>query len=65
MTLNTHSSDDSTSQDGNDVSIEITQERLDELFEAAKAAMVRKGKQKQVVEQPTDEEEVITIADSK
>ena len=54
----------SNSSDGEE-SVEITQERLDQLFEAAKAAMIRKGKQKQVAEQSSIEEEVITIADSR
>jgi len=43
----------------------ITQESLDALFEAAKAAMIRKGKQKQAVQQFSGEEELIVVAGSK
>jgi polyribonucleotide nucleotidyltransferase len=61
-----YSSDDSTSQSGSDDSLEITQEMLDQLFEEAKAEMIRKGKQKQLEEQSAnaDGEEIINVADS-
>jgi hypothetical protein len=64
---NEHESSDSpASQDESEHSVEITQERLDNLFEAAKAAMIRKGKQKHVAEDSAnaDGEEIINITGS-
>jgi hypothetical protein len=60
------SSDDSSSQDGSEYSFEITQERLDQLFESAKAAMDRKRREKHATEHSliADEEDIIIVADS-
>jgi hypothetical protein len=55
-------SDDSLSLNGNESSEEYTKEDLEQLFQAAKAAMIRKGKQK-ATNEDLESEEVLKVSD--